>query len=271
MVTIRSLAADLPVGASRSGLICPRCRGGRTGEGSLSLTRDTGGVWYKCHRASCGLAGFKPDLDQSAPAMPVPFVGRPYLFNRALPGPEHWVWDRLAVPVERRGAGLASRLGLFTRADDSNELVWEVRDYDWVTRGHISRTYPGKIVRTWKDREGPWTGYVGLDRVPVIWVVEDLMSASRIALEGGNALALLGTHFSVDAQNELEDYLSRFPHCHTKIVVALDPDAAEVGARLTRDLTFRLGRATIFQPLSADPKDMDPGELKCLVDLHQSR
>lgn len=232
------------------------------------MTRAAGGVWYKCHRDKCGLAGFKPDPDQSAPAMPVPFPARPYPFNRALPSPDHWVWDRLAVPFGGRTAERAARLGLFTRADDTNELVWEVRDYDWSARGHISRVYPDKIVRTWKELEGPWTGYVALVRSPVVWVVEDMMSAARVAIEGGNAIALLGTHFSVEAQKELGGYLARFPEGDRKIIVALDPDAAETGARMTRDLTFRLGYATIFQPLKSDPKDMDPGELQCLVRSH---
>jgi hypothetical protein len=144
-------------------------------------------------------------------------------------------------------------------------LVWEVRDYDWSARGHISRTYPGKIVRTWREREGPWTAYVGLEHLPVVWVVEDMTSAARVALEGGNAIALLGTNFSVEAQTELGRYLARFRENDRRVIVALDPDAAKTGAKLARDLTFRLGCATIFQPLRCDPKDLGIGELQRLV------
>lgn len=52
--------AGLPIGVSRSRLECPACKGGGTREKSLNITRLTHTLAWKCHRASCGAAGYVP-------------------------------------------------------------------------------------------------------------------------------------------------------------------------------------------------------------------
>lgn len=195
------------------------------------------------------------------------FKPRPYPYATRTPGPGADIWDRLRVPARDRTPALAARLGVLTRADVSTEVVWEVRDFNWVTRGHISRTYPDKRIRVWRTIEGPFYGYHGFTRAPILWIVEDNVSAGQIALAGGNALALLGTHFPRDAYGELRDYLRRLTGVVETpwIKVALDPDAAGKGAAMARELTSRLGYATMFVPLVADPKDLPDGELERMV------
>ena len=264
-LTVREMARGLPVGGSRSGLLCPSCGGGRSRERSLSVYRNEHGVGARCHRASCPLNVFRPDVtEHSEPAV---FKPRPYPFPLAYPAADHEIWDRLKVPVLSRCPERAAQLGVLTKADDTSEVVWEVRDYQWTTRGHISRTYPDKRIRVWREVEGPFHGYHGFKRTRVLWIVEDMVSGAQIARAGGNALALLGTNFSANAQAELRGYLTRIHSMigYPEVRVALDPDAAGKGAQLARELTSRLGCATMFVPLVADPKDLPDGELARMV------
>ncbi len=263
VTTIRELAAGLAVGQSRSGLLCPGCGGGRTAERTLSVWRDEVGVGFKCHRASCDVGGVRDAVPGPAQTGPGPFKPRPYPYELTTPARDHEIWDRLGVPLSGRNSGTSTVTGVSAKADDSQEVVWEVRDYEYAARGHISRTYPGKFVRTWKTQPGPFYGFMGWTRKPVLWIVEDMVSAAKIYLGGGNSLALLGTHFSSDGRGELKSYLEKYPE--TRVRVALDPDAYEVGARLARELTFQLGRAILFIPMRADPKDLEPQELRDLI------
>jgi hypothetical protein len=260
------MARGLPVGGSRSGLVCPSCHGGQSRERSLSVYRTEFGVGGRCHRAKCSLNIFRRTVDTGPVEAPV-FKPRPYPYPLAVPARDHFLWDLLRVAAADRSPGLAARLGALTRADDANEVVWEVRDYQWLTRGHISRSYPDKRIRVWRTTEGPFYAYHGADRTRSLWLVEDSISAAQVALAGGNALALLGTHLSREGQRELAGYLNRLATVvGTPLVkVALDPDAMEVGARLARELTSRIGCATMFVPLVADPKDLPEGELARMV------
>jgi len=253
--TVRDLARDLPVGGSRSGLVCPKCGGGQSGEPSFSVTVGPEGIWYKCHRASCGLGGLRSGLEPGRPTDPAPFEPRPYPHNLATPPDGHWIWPKLGIEA---GSLASARLGVYTRFADPDEIVWEVRDFDLKPRGHISRAYSSKFIRSWRTEPGPWMGFFrGL--CPRLWIVEDMVSAAKISLAGFPALALLGTHLSPEGRAELGAYLRRL---NAPVVrVALDPDAAAKGSALARDLTFRLGRDTIFVPLSQDPKDLTRAEL----------
>jgi hypothetical protein len=257
------MARGLPVGGSRSGLLCPACGGGRSRERSLSVYRNEFGVGGRCHRASCPLNVFRPDI-VTRDVTVAEFKPRPYPLPLAYPGPGHFIWPLLRAQPSPE---LAAKLGVLTNAENASEVVWEVRDYQWATRGHISRTYPDKRIRVWRDQEGPFHGYHGFKRTRVLWVVEDMVSAAQIAMLGGNALALLGTNFSANGQAELRGYLTRIHATvgYPEVKVALDPDAADKGARLARELTSRIGCATMYVPLSADPKDLPEGELARLV------
>lgn len=62
---IQLLGEGLPIGQSRSGQLCPACKGGNTREGSLSVSRLTHALAYKCHRASCGFSGYLPAVEGS--------------------------------------------------------------------------------------------------------------------------------------------------------------------------------------------------------------
>lgn len=229
------------------------------------MYRNAFGIGGRCHRASCSLNVFRRSISEvTAPAS---FKPRPYPWSLMVPGPRHFLWDLLRVPGSEWSPELAARLGALVRADHTSEVVWEVRDYQWQTRGHISRVYPDKTIRVWRTNETPFHGYHGSKRTRALWVVEDNISAAQISLAGGNAVALLGTRFSVEGQNELGAYLRRLGAMvgPPVVKVALDPDAALKGAAMARELTSRLGCATMYVPLAADPKDLPEGELARMV------
>lgn len=232
----------------------------------MSVYRNEYGIGAVCHRAGCPFKVFRREL-VTEPQAPPPFQPRPYPSPLAVPGPQCPIWALVRVPEPERTVDTAARLGLLTMEGNEGEVVWEIRDYQWSPRGHVSRTYPGKFVRTWKAVPGPFYGYFGFKRTRTIWLVEDCVSAAQIARAGGNSLALLGTHFSRDGIAELGAYLARIKAVYGPPVVkvALDPDAAGKGAALTRELTSRLGYGTVFVPLQYDPKDLPEGELEGMV------
>ncbi len=262
METVREVARDLPVGGSRSGLVCPKCHGGPSGDRSFSVWRDEHGLGFKCHRAKCDNAGVRAAVPGPA-GEPRTFTGRAYSHGSTTPFPAHFAWDLLRVPEAERTTLLGAKLGLGARNDFLRELVWAVRGYDYSARGHISRTYPDKFIRSWKTQDLPWHSFMGWERKPALWIVEDMMSAARIYLEGGNALALLGTHFSDAGREELKAYLKAYPS--VRVTVALDPDATGLAEEMARELTFQTGRDTLFLPMTLDPKDMEPEELRGLI------
>lgn len=59
---LKLLYEDLAPGARVRGLVCPSCLGGHSSERSFTISMDSGGLWYKCWRASCGEKGFIPLL-----------------------------------------------------------------------------------------------------------------------------------------------------------------------------------------------------------------
>lgn len=275
---------ELPLGGSKSGLICPACLGGRSGERSFSVSRsERGEVWYLCHRASCGYRGrYAPNGVDYAPITLntrhiTPFIPRPYPYRVVPPHTDHPLWSRvglwgIAAPgasnaaLEGNMGPIAAKIGVGVREDSPLEIVWEVRDLDLEPMGSVSREYPSKRIRTWRERPGPWMGLFRLDpEARSLWIVEDPVSASRIALAGQSALCLFGTHLSREGREALGVYLRHRPEL--RVCVALDPDAAGIGAEMARELTFRFGRDTLFVPLKQDVKDLDGSSFREVLQI----
>ena len=263
MDEIIRVAAGLAPGQSRSGLMCPYCLGGASGERSLSVyQRDDGlGYGWRCHRASCGKWGGSLSPDQSGPTTKAPaFEARPYTFPTCAPPSEHPIWGLLGA-TERTPA-TAARIGLACRVGNPGELVWAVRNYDWLTVGHMSRDYATKTIRTWRTVDEPWFGYFSDNRGPCLWVVEDPVSAAKIQLTGGGAVCLFGSSIGRGVRLGLARLRERG---HLKrLLMALDPDATTKGAQYARDLTNSGVCDTLWVPLGSDIKDIPVENLEVL-------
>jgi hypothetical protein len=164
---------------------------------------------------------------------------------------------------------VCAKLGLKATLGNEVESVWEIRDFNFELRGWVSRDYANKRIRTWRLVPGPLYGFWSLAPSKRIIIVEDPVSAARIAWEGGaSGVALLGTHMPAEAMEELEVYVRRTRAVigtEPEVVVCLDRDAVDVTTRLTKRLTGYLSCATMWFPGSRDPKDMDRDELLTLT------
>ena len=214
-LALGSLALGLEPGAVLRE-VCPQCGGGSTSEKSLGLgISEEGYLWWKCHRASCGLSGKRLawGVVQGPGAAP---KKRPKGFTGALEAlsDEHKGKFRavfeLDTPQNWRFAPEYARIYM---------PVWGP---DYRTRGAILRNLPEdkrtpKTLTFKAEVEQPWMHWAGPDRDnPVI--VEDMISAAKVQQSGITAVCILGTHLGLEKVREILRYTDQ-------AVLALDKDA----------------------------------------------
>lgn len=211
--------AVLADGETAAGQLCPSCRGGGTGEHSLSVTRDSGVLKWKCHRASCDWSGsssskrvdygheggtrtpttkgivgriYYRDADPLPPEL-VTYLKAKYSFNDAQLA--HLGWDpdvkRVALPVPT----------------PEGEL------YGCVLRSE-SGDVPKALAYVEEDSIAVFRNYSSKDVI----IVEDIYSALR-ASEYMNAVAILGTHINEERIDKIKELRCR------RHYLALDADA----------------------------------------------
>lgn len=249
-------------GETRAGELCPACKGGETGEGSLSVTKREGVLLWQCHRASCGFKGATGssvrhsgngyhtrvpetrgavgrEILRSAEAVPPEIVQRllsDYAINRAHISRCEIGWDtdtsRLALPVQNLRS---ERLGVVLRALDGRK--------------------PKTLNHTEKDAIA-W--YPNHSAGGVI-IVEDQLSAIR-ASDFLTSVALLGTHLNDERAAEIRASGLR------PVYLALDADAW--GKAVKYAVQYR----GVFQPqllrISKDLKNHTDQELRELFHEH---
>jgi len=203
---------------------CPRCDGGRSDELSLSVFGvGVGVVRLKCWRASCGWYATTmtdPDARMSHKII------RPAMVYRE--------------PIEPVAGRIMARLEW---QYNLKQTVW--KGHSWGTtgdilvmpvlcpyggvRGHVTRTFnTSKRCMTYKNTAQPWLDNwsAGAENKPLV-IVEDTLSACRLAGLGYPAVALLGTFISVPQAQEIAE-VSRGVDCF----LALDADAFVKATRL---------------------------------------
>lgn len=232
-------------GAGTYKLRCPLCRGGSGGEVSLALTlreNDGGYVWL-CHRASCGFLGRSSKAaisDETEPFRPT-FAARPYPYETEAVSASTVTEEWEAKLKRAFGEGWkqrASEAGIVVRRDQPGELVFI--NWDWAGRitGRVSKWIHedgSRTVRTWRESPAPIYSYYSGEVSRVLWLVEDHLSAARLALVHKRpALCLCGTSLSAAVLQECAPMFRA-----GRVVIALDPDASEkaleMALRLRRD------------------------------------
>jgi len=196
--------------------VCPKCDGGRTGELSLSVNeKEDGIVWLRCWRASCGWRGLTmtdPTATVSNRRMKKVTVYREPIEPLTEAMLDRLLKYNLRLPV-------AARHGWGSNGDT---LVMPVRCPYGGVRGHVTRTFATpKRCFTYKATAQPWLDWwrSGAQCKPVI-VVEDTISACRLAGLGYDSVALLGTSISNPQAKEIAKVADRRP-----VYLALDRDA----------------------------------------------
>jgi len=271
---VAALAADVQPGATER-FVCPVCHGGSSGERSLAITKgEAFGYLFYCHRASCGARGAQMFYDGGAttPApppklYPLPNTGsRPVnvgdlsphylaqLFRVFNLGQEHLVIDALnyyEVNTVHRGC-----LRFKCRGADGRELGYHDRA--------IGEASGKKYVRNWPNSDLFLASYVNPEYVThrasaPMWIVEDILSAIRIADLGGAATCIFGTNLTEAHLRHLERSGFR------RYKLALDKDATVKSIDACR--TFRDEYLFDVVPVLMwdDAKDMKRDELIELI------
>lgn len=226
---LQELARGLAPGTSRSGTICPFCRGGRSMERSFSVSRLADStVVYICHRASCNRRG-KLDV-QGARSVVGPNPAPPTASS-----PPREVYTGVPQDMGRFWEARLLRLYGLSKEDwgrfgwcedtETNSLVIPIYDSRQIRIGTEVRTVPG-LGRGPKSRTYTITGHATnifcLERPRAresgsIVVVEDSISALKVARQN-DACALLGTNLNFEKLDEILKV-------STNIILALDRDA----------------------------------------------
>lgn len=269
-------AIGLDIGESIGDLVCPFCQGGRTGEQKFGITRIDTGLLYNCYRASCPdgrgfipisgdlLAGPKPTAASKwkgpyrGEFRPLTRKDREYFANRFDLGPAY--------------------VG-FIGVSERNHYVMEIQTMDGYVRGYVvrrgcwsgnspscprtasgggpkSRAYsnnPDDVLVSWHSPhvdDARWTGK--------IVVVEDQISAAKVAQAGYIGAALTGSYLGEDKVKEISRYKP------AEVVVALDADATGEAFKAARKWGLAFPAIRVL-PLQTDIKDMKREDVEELL------
>lgn len=225
-ISLEEYALEVPeVGDISNGHLCPFCGGGSSGERSLRMARIDSGVIYNCFRASCEARGIvkgtavlrantkgrKLGKPPKPLTLPLTFLDPQHLsmFTRkfgldTFNITHRWRWKQVNAP--------------------SREVVFPCRDFNGRHLGHVVRDYENKRFRTFKEEPcKPLYSYYEAKQpicTGTVVIVEDDVSAAKVAQAGYHATALLGVYLSDEMSLEIAEHFTRG-------IVALDLDAAD--------------------------------------------
>jgi hypothetical protein len=258
-LSIIDLAVGLYDSEARSGALCPVCKGGATGEGSLHLRRDGRYVYYKCYRAKCDYSGRVNVQNTTASERKAELGGKRRVYETSPldldEGTYEYIIDRYSLsPEEIRRAELGIT-HMHTRQAQSRLYIPMFRR-DGTVRGYTARDLTGEegikaLSFKWKDDEPNLAWYNNRKSKSLI-IVEDCFSGIR-ASSYMNSCALLGTDLSKEKVDEI--MRNGFTHAY----ISLDKDATRNAIKHSIMHRTRLTLTVIA--LEKDIKDMDREEL----------
>ncbi len=255
-------AVGLEVGENLGDLECPFCGGGSSGERKFSITRIDDGLLYNCYRASC------PDGRGFIPTTGYLLAGPKPATASKWKGPYRGQF----LPIEEKDREyFATRFDLgadylgFVGVNDLNQYVLEVRTMDGYVRGYVVRRggwtgdipYPrtrstvGPKSRAYSNREHDLllSWHRGTKADSKLVIVEDQISAAKVAQAGYTGVALTGSYLGEDKVREIAMAQP------ARVILALDADATGTAFSTARrwGLAFRSLKVL---PLQQDIKDM---------------
>lgn len=260
--------ANLQIGDTQQGE-CPTC-----GKRKFYVTRKANGYAFICFRASCPTQGFSGS--SALPAEQVQ-IKKPYsrqytgelfpatdadieFFNLRFgidfgTNPNYWLKatsdDRYAFP-------------LWGPADEYRGLV--IRRPNWANimcpRRDLKKGTgcPKTICYFEEDAAARSAWYHSMDEETVV-LVEDCVSAMRIADNGFTAVALLGTDIRLEHIRDFQKWKNG-----ARYILALDPDATCKALKLHQKWNGAIPGSFEVAILKADPKDYD-SDKELLQDL----
>lgn len=241
--------SHLADGETAAGQLCPACRGGSTGERSLSVSRDGDSLLWKCHRASCGFgggSGSKATSYRTQTPSTKGIVGRTY-YRAADPLPAE-----VAELLESKYYLSANQLRLLMWDADAQRVALPVLNSEGELTGCVLRSESGEQPKALSYNEDNAVAVFRNYSSPDLIIVEDIYSALR-ASQYINAAALLGTHLNYERMAALKSLKCK------RNYLALDADAFDKTIKYVRE--FRNDLTMIPVKLEKDLKNHPPDEL----------
>lgn len=248
--------SDLSEGESRAGQLCPSCKGGTSGEATLSVSRRGGSLLWICHRASCSFRGSTAG-------------GRSYLHAATKTPSTRGIWgrqyireasslpDEVATLLSDRyqiDATLVAKHKLgWTDGEEGRRLVIPVRDYYGEERGAVLRSFDGSFPKAKSHTEHGAIAWFTNPATTSCVIVEDCLSAIRASVYS-NSVALLGTNFNDDMAQEIREAGM------SPVYMALDADAYNKAVKYVIKYRSTLNMRLLI--LAKDLKDCTEEELK---------
>lgn len=244
---LRMFGATLPIGATAHGELCPRCGGGRNRERSLSVTRlDALRLAYCCHRATCSAHGFIGGTPGSSTGESKP-IGE----NRSGRSQELYTLETVGLGKDwkdklSRNCGFTEDdidwLG-WTEEAGSGRLVVYIRDPDGKRRGiHTRAARVGEKPKTrdYRESDSEWMGWYRNatgdgsphNKSPIV-LVEDVLSAAKVATAGYVSASLMGSNLTLGQLREVQTVSRDRP-----IILALDRDATDKALEIVSKYAF---------------------------------
>lgn len=248
--------------------VCPKCKGGQSGERSFAVGRQGGFLWWMCHRASCGWRGKErlsggdlydaPEttdqqrhgVDRDFKRVPLPAsikyaLAEQYSIKEETIDRVRWSY------TPDYGGGLGARVIFPIFNPDGHQRGEQYRSYE----GHVLKAKTNMVLA---EQAISWYRFRKYSRV--LCIVEDIPSAVRIAeTERLDAVALLGTTINLDRIMEIRDEL------YTLVLLALDGDALKTAVRAKKDFDPYLPNFKIKQLGDVDVKDMSTEEFDLFI------
>jgi hypothetical protein len=272
-------AHNLDIGESVSDLLCPFCHGGQSGERKFSITRTDSGLVYNCFRASCfDGRGFVATKGALPPGLPKKEGNK-----SKWKGPYTGTFEPLEekdIAYFKRRFDLDISSNSFLGVNSSNLYVMEVRTMDGYVRGYAVRRGCW-TVRSDTDPVCPRTALKtdpktkvflsNADDVSLSWhlpqrsrdagrlfVVEDQVSAAKVAQSGYVGVALMGAYLGEDKVKEISKW-------HPKeVTIALDADATGEAFKAVRKWGLAFPKTKVLV-LRQDIKDMTKAAVQELL------
>lgn len=267
---LRLLLTTLGEGEQRSGEVCPHCSGGRSREGSLSITRFSGfSGAYKCNRASCGKEGYIGDRIGTHYSPPVKAKEwEPRIYDGTI---EEVPDDIIKQYTDKYGWSEADfRATGCGWSPEYRRTVWKVLAPTGFVRGIELRTLnPESRTKTlhYRHSADAWVGYcstggavfeAGVPRSSrqLLIAVEDLVSAYRVAAVYP-AASIMGSHLTFDT-------LADLMKVSENLVLCLDRDATAKAEKFAARYQF-LCPGFVHIPLQRDLKYEQPDRIKEII------
>lgn len=263
---LRSAGVALSHGETSYRTKCPKCG---HGDGSFSLSRNNDGLLYHCFRASCGIAGFIPSFTNSI------FVRegserkvRSFSYATRIANDEEleFLATRFHFPSPK------TQLSDVLSSPEIGRLIYPIIGHRGFEIGLVARYYADlaignnafktkskALIYPLNDSEPLAHWEINFQTEKVIVVVEDWVSARKIAVSGGNAVALLGVHLGEDLVYLLRDYC---------ICIALDRDATLKAQLLAKKYSLCVDIKSFA--LKKDFKDQTIEETTTCLDIIRS-